>query len=281
SYLPLPGALPISHGEEADPLAPERPLLPEELAGDLRRQPHVGRAGLAAVDARRDDVAGDEGAAEERLTQRLAGPLEPEVRLGRGEDHAARRAHLGPPHLDVVTEPYAGVVALEAVEADDGEAGVGGVGGERDGGRRPLAGQRDDGAGAEAELRERLLAQPRDALADVGVLGAGHLEADGVGARGSVVGFRLVGHGEGRGPEGPAGTHGAVRGSRGSVVRGPWSVVRGPWSVVRGPWCVVPVPSVVCRLPCAPGPLSTDAACLSPLGRRTAQAQQPRSPRCR
>src|SRR5690606_24278996 len=140
--------------------------------------------------------------------------------------------------------------------------------GERDGGRRPLAGQRDDGAGAEAELRERLLAQPRDALADVGVLGAGHLEADGVGARGSVVGFRLVGHGEGRGPEGPAGTHGAVRGSRGSVVRGPWCVVSGQWSVVSGQWSVVrgpwgdgggekfpcPLSSALCLLPPAPCP---------------------------
>ena len=169
--------------DEPDLLEAERALLAEQPLGHLGRQAGdaVLRAGLASVDARRDGVARGERAAEQRAEQRLAAALKADARLRGRQRHLGRGRDPSGRDLDVVAHPDARVGTQQAVQADDAEPGVGGVRRQRDGGRRVLRpAQLDDGARHDAELGQRLLAHARDALAHVGVLGARHLQADGV-----------------------------------------------------------------------------------------------------
>ena len=195
---------------EPDLLEPERLLLPEELSVEVRRHSrHPGRVRprAAAVDARGHDVTGDERAPHERPQQRAPRALQPDALL-RGREHDALGGlHVRRLDLDVVPDPDARVRAEQSVEPDDVEPGVGGVRRDGDGGRLPLAGQRDDGAVPEPERGQMLGGDARDAFADVGVLGACDLEADG-GLCGGVGDFGHVREGFGRSTSAP------VRGSR-------------------------------------------------------------------
>ncbi len=110
---------------------------------------------------------------------------------------ALRGPDLRLPHLDVVAEADLHVHPLEPVKPDDPEPLVLRVRRERDGGRAPLAEDLDDAALSEPQLVEGVLADAGGTLADVGILRAGDLEADGIGGgRNGCVGHVRVERGD-------------------------------------------------------------------------------------
>ena len=149
-----------------------------EVGAQLRRQPRVGAA--AALGRGGDDVAGDQGPAEERSPQGLARPLKADVLLGRRDHDAGGGADLGPAHLDVVAARRAGIDPLQAVEADQAEALVLLVGPDRHRGRVALADDLDDVALVQAELVQGRLRQAGDAAAAILRPRIGDLELEGL-----------------------------------------------------------------------------------------------------
>ncbi len=162
--------------DQADLLQPiGRPF---EIGTQLWRDARVGRR--ARLGRGRDDIARDEGPAQQSAAQGLARALQANILLGRRHHDAGGWPDLGGADLDVVTARRPRVDALQPVEPDEVQALVLLVGADRNRGGVALADDLDDVALAQTELGQRRMPEPGDAAPRI--LGAriGDLQSQGL-----------------------------------------------------------------------------------------------------
>ncbi len=161
---------------QADLLQAEGALLEESLE-DVLGELILVHPRLASVDRRRDDVAGDQRAIEQRAQQCLAASLQAHILLGRPQHDLLGRLELGGGNLDPVAHAHPGVGPDEPVEANDRQAVILGIRRQRNRRGHALAVDGDDVPLFDAQFFENLGVDAGGTLADVTFVGAGHLKS--------------------------------------------------------------------------------------------------------